>query len=110
MSKTIAQRIVKPSKENESLSESSEPPGLHPLPTPYLAKTSSDHQEDHFIEQNGIKYAGKHLIIDLWGVTNINCPKTVEGTLRESVKSCNATLLFLHLHLFTPNNGLSGGR
>lgn len=106
MINALTERIANPASETESNPEVSEPPGLRLATLPYHSK--SEHQEDHFIEHNGIKYAGKHLIIDLWGVSNIDCTKSVEAALRESVKSCNATLLTLHLHLFTPNNGISG--
>tara|TARA_R110000868_G_scaffold350251_1_gene611487 strand:- start:1389 stop:1904 length:516 start_codon:yes stop_codon:yes gene_type:complete len=67
-----------------------------------------DCNKDHFIERNGIKFAGTHLILDLWGASNISCLETVENTLREAVEACGASLLSIHLHHFTPNSGISG--
>jgi S-adenosylmethionine decarboxylase len=32
----------------------------------------------------------------------------IESTLREIVTACNATLLHIHFHHFTPNGGVSG--
>lgn len=87
-----------------------EPPGLRQIP--HTATTTNiatfNNSADHFVERNGIKFAGTHLIIDLWGVKNIDSPEVVESTLLNSIKACNATLLFIHLHVFTPNNGISG--
>ncbi|MDF2529464.1 MAG: S-adenosylmethionine decarboxylase proenzyme [Gammaproteobacteria bacterium] len=64
--------------------------------------------KDHFIEKNGVKCAGTHLIIDLWEASNLDSLEIVEKALRECVKVCKATLLHIHLHHFTPNGGISG--
>lgn len=72
------------------------------------AFTLSDENKDHFIEQNGVKFAGRHLIIDLWGAENIDNLDIVETALRDTVAACGATLLHMHLHYFTPNGGISG--
>ncbi len=63
---------------------------------------------DHFVERDGTVFAGTHLILDLWGAKNLDNLKVVERALRESVDRCNATLLHIHLHHFTPNGGISG--
>ncbi len=63
---------------------------------------------DHFVERNGIVFAGTHLILDLWGATHLDDLKRIEFALRESVKVAGATLLHIHLHHFTPNGGVSG--
>ena len=63
---------------------------------------------DHFITRDGIEYAGTHLIIDLWGGKNIDDLIYVEETIRRCVIAANATLLHIHLHHFTPNDGISG--
>lgn len=64
--------------------------------------------EDHFIERDGIIYAGSHLIIDFWGAERLDDLQLMESTLRECVKKCRATLLHIHLHHFTPSGGISG--
>lgn len=63
---------------------------------------------DHFVERDGVEYAGTHLILDFWGAKHLDDIQIVERALRQSVVRCNATLLHLHLHHFTPNGGVSG--
>ena len=63
---------------------------------------------DHFKEREGVKYAGEHLIIDVWDATHLDDLKLMEETLREAVEVSGATLLHIHLHHFTPTGGISG--
>jgi len=74
----------------------------------FNSKSSSEVRKDYFIQQNGIKYAGRHLIIDLWGASHLDNLPLVEKTLQDVVVACGATLLHIHLHHFTPNGGISG--
>jgi len=67
-----------------------------------------DQTADHFICRNGKTFAGTHLIIDLWGATELDNLKLMEATLRDAVEKAKATLLHIHLHHFTPNGGISG--
>jgi S-adenosylmethionine decarboxylase len=79
-------------------------PSTHNLTT----HSASDINHDHFIEHHGIKYAGRHLIIDLWEAENLDNLEIVEEAMRKVVEVCGATLLHIHLHHFTPNGGISG--
>jgi S-adenosylmethionine decarboxylase len=63
---------------------------------------------DHWVVRNGRAYAGRHLIIDLWGGEGLDDIAHVDRTLRRGVEAADATLLHLHLHHFTPNGGVSG--
>jgi S-adenosylmethionine decarboxylase len=63
---------------------------------------------DYFIERNDLRYAGSHLIIDLWDAEHLDEVSTIELALRRAVKEAGATLLHLHLHEFSPNGGISG--
>ena len=63
---------------------------------------------DHFKEREGVKYAGEHLIIDVWDAIQLDDLKLMEETLREAVEVSGATLLHIHLHHFTPTGGISG--
>ncbi len=74
------------------------------------AYTQGDDEErlDYFIERNGERYAGTHLIIDLRGASRLDDLEVMEKALRESIKAAKATLLHIHLHHFTPNGGISG--
>ncbi len=64
--------------------------------------------EDHFVERNGVLFAGTHLIVDLWGAKHLDDLNIMESALRECVHKCRATLLHIHLHHFLPNGGISG--
>jgi S-adenosylmethionine decarboxylase len=65
-------------------------------------------QKDHFIERNGIKFAGVHLLVELWNATNLGDLDLTDRALRECVEVSGATLLHIHLHHFGPGAGLSG--
>jgi S-adenosylmethionine decarboxylase len=65
-------------------------------------------QNDHFVERNGLRYAGSHLLIDLWDGEHFDDVEVIELALRRAVQSAGATLLHLHLHEFTAGGGVSG--
>ena len=64
--------------------------------------------KDHFIERNGVKFAGTHLLVELWNAKNLGDMAITDEALRECASVAGATLLHLHLHHFGPNAGLSG--
>jgi S-adenosylmethionine decarboxylase len=64
--------------------------------------------KDYFIERDGVRYAGTHLIVDLRGAHGLDDLGRIESALREAVAAAGATLLHIHLHHFTPNAGVSG--
>jgi S-adenosylmethionine decarboxylase len=49
-----------------------------------------------------MKGVGTHLILELWGCTNLNSPGTVEQALRDVVTATGVTLLDLRVYPFTP--------
>lgn len=53
-------------------------------------------------------YAGKHLIVDLWQCQRLTDIAFIEDAMRRCVQDCGANLLHIHLHHFTPNNGVTG--
>ena len=63
---------------------------------------------DHFIERDGLRYAGSHLIIDLWDAAHLDDVGVIELALRRAIQAAGATLLHLHLHAFSPSGGVSG--
>ena len=63
---------------------------------------------DHFAIEDGIVFAGKHLLIDLWGGSHLDDIKYIKTTLEKIINECHATLLHIHLHRFTENGGVSG--
>jgi len=62
---------------------------------------------DHFIEREGVRCAGAHLIIDLYEAERLDDLRYIEETLRTCVEESGATLLHIHLHPFEPT-GVSG--
>ena len=63
--------------------------------------------EGHFAVRKGVRCAGVHLIIDLYGAEHLDDLDHIETTLRRCVEAAHATLLHIHLHHFRPN-GVSG--
>jgi S-adenosylmethionine decarboxylase len=63
---------------------------------------------DRFVERNGLRYAGSHLIIDLWDCEHLDDVGLIELALRRAVQAAGATLLHLHLHAFGSGGGVSG--
>ena len=72
-----------------------------------LAEAAED-QKDYFVERDGMKFAGTHLLIDLWGATNLCDPAHIDAALREAAIVAGATILHSHFHHFSPNGGVSG--
>jgi len=63
---------------------------------------------DHFIERDGVRFAGMHLLVDLWGGEGLDDLDRTERALMDAVRAAGATLLHTHLHHFSPNGGISG--
>ncbi|MCF8480101.1 MAG: adenosylmethionine decarboxylase [Rhodospirillum sp.] len=68
----------------------------------------SDDRLDHFIRENGLTFAGRHLILDLWNAEGLDDIALIESAMRDAVDVAGATLLHIHLHHFSPNGGVSG--
>jgi len=83
--------------------------GIEFSPQAGPAASDGDTRSDtHFTTRDGAIFAGTHLIIDLWGARRLDDIAFIDATLRQCVAAAGATLLHLHLHHFTPNNGVSG--
>ena len=72
------------------------------------AQVAHEDRKDYFIERDGVRCAGTHLIIDLFGAKRLDDLEHIKKTLRRCVEVAGATLLHIHLHHFTPNGGVSG--
>ncbi len=64
--------------------------------------------KDYFVERDGQKFAGSHLLVDLWGASNLHDPELIDRALREAAEAAGATILYGHFHHFSPNGGVSG--
>lgn len=49
-----------------------------------------------------MKGVGTHLVLELWGCSNLNSPAVVEQALRDVVKATRVTLLDLRVYPFSP--------
>ena len=65
-------------------------------------------QKDYFVVRDGMRFAGTHLLVDLWGATNLDSPEDIDRILREAAIVAGATILHSHFHHFSPNGGVSG--
>ena len=67
----------------------------------------SDTHADHFITRDGLTFAGSHLIVDFWEAEGLDNKDRIEQAMRDAVDAAGATLLYIHLHTFTPSGGIS---
>ena len=79
----------------------SELPSMNQTPSVEVAK-------DYFVEKDGVKFAGTHLLVDLWGARNLTDPATIDRALSEAAEAAGATILHSHFHHFGPDGGVSG--
>ncbi len=63
---------------------------------------------DYFIERDGIRYAGGHLLLDMWGARDLTDPAIIESVLRQAAEASEATILHAHFHQFGEGGGVSG--
>jgi len=63
---------------------------------------------DYFVERDGMKFAGTHLLIDIWGAGRLDDPDHIDESLRAAAIATGATILHSHFHHFSPNGGVSG--
>ena len=75
-----------------------------PVPIP----NGDAESKDHFVTENGLTFAGRHLIIDFWEAEGLSDKDRIEQAMIDAVEAAGATLLHIHLHTFTPGGGISG--
>ncbi|MEZ5666262.1 MAG: adenosylmethionine decarboxylase [Alphaproteobacteria bacterium] len=63
---------------------------------------------DRFVERDGRRHAGIHVIADLWDAHDLDDPAALEAALREAALAAGATILDCRLHHFSPNLGVTG--
>lgn len=71
-------------------------------------RTGIEVQKDYFVEKDGVKFAGTHLLVDLWGASNLADPALIDRACRQAALAAGATILHSHFHHFSPNGGVSG--
>jgi S-adenosylmethionine decarboxylase len=75
---------------------------------PGVENPGTEVQKDYFVEKDGVKFAGMHLLVDLWGASNLCDPDHIDRALRAAADAAGATILHGHFHHFSPNGGVSG--
>ncbi|MBN2059839.1 MAG: adenosylmethionine decarboxylase [Deltaproteobacteria bacterium] len=65
-------------------------------------------QKEYFGCENDIKYAGIHLLIEIWQAKHLTDLSKIREILLKVVDACGVTLLNIDLHVFSPNDGISG--
>jgi S-adenosylmethionine decarboxylase len=71
-------------------------------------ESPAEANKDYFVERDGMKFAGMHLLVDLWDAEHLNDPDYIDAALREAATAARATILHSHFHHFTPGGGVSG--
>jgi S-adenosylmethionine decarboxylase len=76
----------------------------------YLAHAAPavDTAPDYYIKKDGLEYAGTHLLVELWGATNLSDVGRTEGALLDGARASGATILHSYMHPFGPDKGVSG--
>jgi S-adenosylmethionine decarboxylase len=78
------------------------------FPSSNQVSDSAEAQKDYFVVKDGIKFAGMHLLVDLWGAHELCDPEAIDRALRAAAEAAGATILHGHFHHFSPNGGVSG--
>jgi S-adenosylmethionine decarboxylase len=73
-----------------------------------VPNAEGEERKDYFVEKDGVRFAGTHLLVDLWGAQNLSDPELIDNALRQAALSAGATILHSHFHHFSPNGGVSG--
>ena len=98
-----------PCNQRANLPQHTVPPATNSRRWPvYSDCETNPPRKDHFVERDGMRAAGMHLLADFWDAQRLDDLDYMEQTLRRAVKAARATLLHIHLHHFTPNDGVSG--
>src|SRR3546814_10256717 len=63
---------------------------------------------DYFVERDGLKFAGRHILLDFWGAKNLGNADLIERAIRKGTIPAGATTLHCHLKKFGDEGGVSG--
>ena len=70
--------------------------------------TSENRREDYFVVWDGVECAGLHILLDLWGASNLDDLDRIEAALREAAVAAGAEVIDARLHHFGPGHGVTG--
>ena len=63
---------------------------------------------DYFVERDGVRFAGMHLLVDMWGAAHLSNQEVIGKALTRAAEAAGAAVLHIHLHRFTDSGGISG--
>jgi S-adenosylmethionine decarboxylase len=78
------------------------------IPSGNQTTGSEQGQKDYFQERDGQRFAGMHVLLDLWGAKHLTDPTAIDSALRDAAAAAGATILHGHFHHFGPDGGVSG--
>ncbi|MFC1864119.1 adenosylmethionine decarboxylase [Thermodesulfobacteriota bacterium] len=78
------------------------------MKTPSVPQTNPAVQEAFYGRDGDIKYAGMHLLAELWHARYLRNSVKIRSILIKAIEACGATMLSIDLHTFSPNGGVSG--
>ncbi len=76
--------------------------------TDRFSQHTEEKPKDYFIEKDGLRYAGSHLIVDMWNASGLDDEELIHQSLLDAVERAGATLLHVHTHKFSEGGGVSG--
>lgn len=69
---------------------------------------SGTSENNYFMKDGDQEYAGKHYIIDFWGLAHAQDVDVIEAALKNAADAAEAVLLHVHLHKFSDGGGVTG--
>ncbi len=63
---------------------------------------------DYFVQENGVTFAGRHILLDLWGAAHLADIGYIERALHDAAVAANATVMDVKLHQYSDSGGVSG--
>ena len=79
-----------------------------PLRAPVDSNADELTINDYFVEKDGHRFAGIHLLIDLIDARHLNDTVIIEQAMRDAAEAAGASPLHCHLHHYSENGGVSG--
>ncbi len=96
----LAERAAAPNTAAKDAFESGEHDNVRQFP--------ATGKKDYFIERDGVRFAGMHLLVEMWNARGLDDPDLIKKTLCDSALAADATILHAHMHRFSPYGGVSG--
>lgn len=63
---------------------------------------------DYFVHQDGVSFAGRHLLVDMWQASRLDDIEHIEASLTRAAEASGATVLNTDFHQFSDTGGVSG--